>query len=478
MPLEPLRASLLRAAAASVVTVSVAVPFMGRYGWDRDELYFLSASRHPALGYVDFPPLIAWLIWVVRHLVGDSLVALRLISLACGIGATLLVVLIARELGGGASSQLIAGFFWATTPYILGSGSLVHPTWLDVLAWTAACYVTTRIAVRRELRLIPLLGVIVGVGLEAKYTIAFLGAALVVAFAVFDREVLRGSRPWIAAGIALLLIAPNLAWQARHGWPSVHFASSQNAKTAEDTPPPVYVAQQVLFLAGSIVLAVAGVAWLWRRRLRALAAIPVLLTLVFLAERGRAYYALPADSIAVAAGAVALAGRRKLLISAAVVQAALCVVVVPVVVAVLPVQTAVSTGYAKAGFQKDEIGWPDLARTVDTAWAALPASVRAHAIVVAGNYGEASALERYAHVPVVSGHLSWQYWRPKRLPQREVLLVGFDGPLGYICASSHVVARIDNRWHLDNEERERTVTRCRLHSTLGAEWRRFARDAL
>jgi len=173
-----------------------------------------------------------------------------------------------------------------------------------VLAWTAACYVTTRIAVRRELRLIPLLGVIVGVGLEAKYTIAFLGAALVVAFAVFDREVLRGSRPWIAAGIALLLIAPNLAWQARHGWPSVHFASSQNAKTAEDTPPPVYVAQQVLFLAGSIVLAVAGVAWLWRRRLRALAAIPVLLTLVFLAERGRAYYALPADSIAVAAGAV------------------------------------------------------------------------------------------------------------------------------------------------------------------------------
>ena len=478
MTAEPIRNALLRAAAASVVTVSVAAPFMERYGWHRDELYFLSASRHLSLGYVDFPPLTAWLIWLVRHVAGDSLVAFRLLSLACGVATTFLVVLITRELGGRASSQLVAGFFWATTPYILGSGSLVHPTWLDALAWVAACYVTTRIAVRRDVRLIPVLGAVIGVGLEAKYTIAFLGVALVVAFAVFDRELLRGPRPWVAGGIALVLIAPNVAWQARHGWPSVHFAASQNAKSAADTPPPAYVLQQALFLAGSSVLAVAGVVWLWRRRLRALSALPVLLMLAFLAERGRAYYALPADSIAVAAGAIAITGRRRLVTAAAVAQVAVCVTVVPVVVAVLPVRTAVSTGIAKAGFQKDEIGWPELAGTVDRAWAALPARERARAIVVAGNYGEASALAKFAHVPVVSGHLSWQYWRPSKLPQREALLVGFDGPLGDICSTSRVVARIDNRWHLDNEERGRTVRRCRLRSTLGAEWHLFARVTL
>jgi hypothetical protein len=32
---------------------------LGRYGWDRDELYFLQASRHLSLGYVDFPMVTA-----------------------------------------------------------------------------------------------------------------------------------------------------------------------------------------------------------------------------------------------------------------------------------------------------------------------------------------------------------------------------------------------------------------------------------
>lgn len=475
---EPLRASILRGCAASVVTVAVAAPFMGRYGWDRDELYFVSASRHLSLGYVDFPPLTAWLIWVVRHVGGDSLVALRLISLACGIGTTIFVVLIARELGGERSAQILAGFVWATTPYVLGAGSIVHPTWLDALAWTAGCYVVTRIVVRREPRLLPVLGVIVGVGLEAKYTIAFLGLALLVAFAAFDRPMLAGRGPWVAAAFALALIAPNLAWQATHGWPSIFFAASQNAKSAADTPPPVYLGQQLLFLAGASLVAVAGVVSLWRRGLRVLAAIPVLLTVAFLLERGRAYYALPADSIAVAAGAVALAGRTKLVAAVAAVQLALCIVAVPIVVPLLPERIAVSTGIATLGFQKDEIGWAELARTVDTAWTALPAAARRDTIVLAGNYGEASALERFAHVPVVSGHLSWQYWRPATLPQRHLLLVGFDGPLGRLCKTSRVVARIDNNWHVDNEERGRTVARCTLRQPLGAMWHEIARVTL
>ena len=114
-----------------VVLVAVSAPFMSRYGWDRDELYFLSAAHHLALGYVDFPPLIAVLGWIVDHLAPGSLLALRIVSLASGAASVVLVAFIARELGGGRRAQLIASVAWALTPYILGSASIFHPTWLD-----------------------------------------------------------------------------------------------------------------------------------------------------------------------------------------------------------------------------------------------------------------------------------------------------------------------------------------------------------
>ena len=72
--------------AAAAVLIAVTAPFMYRYGWDRDELYFLAAAHHLALGYVDFPPLIAVVGWIVDTLAPNSLVALRIASLAAGAG--------------------------------------------------------------------------------------------------------------------------------------------------------------------------------------------------------------------------------------------------------------------------------------------------------------------------------------------------------------------------------------------------------
>jgi hypothetical protein len=197
----------------------------------------------------------------------------------------------------------------------------------------------------------------------------------------------------------------------------------------------------------------------------------VLLTIGFLVERGRSYYALPADALTVAAGAVAVQRRPRLLLVVAAVQLAVCIVAVPIVVPVLPERSAVSSGIVKLGFLKDEIGWPELAHQVEHAWRPTDE------VVLAENYGEASALARYTRLPVLSGHLSWQYWRPRRLPQTRALLVGFEG-VSDLCTKATVVARIDNRYHLDNEERGRTIVRCTLRRPLGELWPRIARTIL
>ena len=303
-----LRTSLVCGALAAVAQALLVLPFLGRYGWDRDELYFLSAGRRPTWGYVDFPPLTAWLAWAVHAFFGDSLAALRLTSLLAMSVTVVLVALMARELGGGRGTQLAAALVWGVSPYALGAASIFHPTWLDALCWVALLYVVLLALSRDRPELWLAAGVIAGVGLEAKYTIVVLLAALLVALLATERHLLRTRWPWLALAIAVGLWLPNLVWQQRHGWPSIEFASSQNAKTADDTPPAAYVGGQLL-LGAAIVLAVVGVVALWRvRRLRALALVPPLVTLAFLLERGRAYYPLPADAVAVAAGTVALAG--------------------------------------------------------------------------------------------------------------------------------------------------------------------------
>jgi hypothetical protein len=484
----PLRLSLAVGATVACVQAAIAAPFLGRYGWDRDELYFLSAAHRPTWGYVDFPPITAWIGWAVHALLGNSLEALRITSLAAMLAATVLVALMTRELGGGARTQAAAAAVWALSPYGLAAASIFHPTWFDALCWVALLY-TLLVALRRNRpRLWLVAGAIAGLGLETKYTIAFLLAALLVALLATDGRRLLATRwPWLGLGVALLLLVPNVVWQAQHDWASAHFFSSQNAKTASDTPPATYLAQQ-FFLGAGILVAAVGVVSLWRRpRLRPLALLPPLVTAIFLFERGRAYYPLPADSLAIAAGAVTVAAwlprtttwkRAGVLAPLLLVQAAVLVYALPTVLPIRSTASMISSGVWKNSWYKDEIGWPELADQTAHAWQSLPARERGDGAILAENYGEASALEFYGPgrgLPrILSGHLSWQYWRPETLPQRFALLVGFSS-IGTtrLCSSSRILATIDNPWHLDNEERGRTITACRLRRPLGRLWKQY-----
>jgi hypothetical protein len=156
-------------------------------------------------------------------------------------------------------------------------------------------------------------------------------------------------------------------------------------------------------------------------------------------------------------------------------QAAVILFAAPIVVPFYSTRHLVSSGLWKTGFFKDEIGWPEMAAQVEVSWRELPVADRARGVVLAANYGEASALAFFGRGvgPVLSGHLSWQYWRPHRVPQTFALTVGYPtAGLRSICAAWRPLARIENRWHLGNEERGRLIAACRLRQPLESRWSR------
>ena len=426
---------------------------------------------------------------------GTSLDALRLTTMVIGLTSVAFVALSARELGGGLRAQALAALAWATAPIALGAASLFHPTWLDLAAETATLYLVLVAVTRPMPRLWPAVGVMAGVGLEAKYTIATLLLALVAGLALTpQRRVLRTRGPWIAAGIAFVLLLPNIGWEIHHGWPSAAFAHSQRAQTAADTPPPAYVADAVVFLAACTALAVIGGVWMWRRpALRAFTWAAVFVVVGFGLEQGRGYYPLPAMIVCVAAGAVALERWRP--------AARWRRRARPGRSGRLP---AAGDRRRRAGGGADPLddGHDRLAasgtypssrtRSAGRRWSRrprerggrCPPAERAHAAILAQNYGEAGALARFGPslgLPQpLSGHLSWQYWRPARLPQRTVLTVGYDpGTLRGMCTSYRRLATIENPYNLDNEERGRIIAVCRLPQPLGDIWdSRIASDNL
>lgn len=427
-------APLWRFPSATVIAVVVAktllqLSVLGRYGWHRDELYYLAAGRHPALGYVDFPPVVPMLAAASNHLFGTSLVGLRSFSLAAGAGVVVLVALTTRELGGGRYAQGLAAVAAAFSPMLLATNVMFQTVPFDQLAWAGLLFVSARLLRTGDARLWAVFGALAGAALMTKYTVALMLAGLALGLLAHGagRRLLRGRWLFVGAAIACVVVLPNLWWQVEHGWVSVTFFRGQNADVRQSYPPGVYV-KDVLLIAGplGLLLAVAGLRRLariakWRPLLWA-AAVPLV---GFAMLGGKSYYGAPAFGVLFAAGAVSaehwMGGvrRRWLRVAAPAVLVLALVPALPGILPVLPRSSMVARGLGESRTDyADEIGWPELVDSVAAAWWRLTPEERANGAVVAANYGEAGAIDLYGPArglpPAVSGHLTYRYWAPER----------------------------------------------------------------
>jgi dolichol-phosphate mannosyltransferase len=193
-----------------------------------EETYYWSYSRHLDYGYLDHPPMVAWLIRLGTGLFGHDALGVRAGALLCGGIASGFMFALVRRLFG-ASCALGALVLMQVLPFFYMAGLLMTPDAPLTAAWSAALYFLARALLEGRERAWWGVGAALGLGLLSKYTIALLGLAA-LAFILSDRDARRWLlriEPYGAALLALAVFSPVILWNAQHQWASFLFQTSR-----------------------------------------------------------------------------------------------------------------------------------------------------------------------------------------------------------------------------------------------------------
>jgi hypothetical protein len=492
---------------AVALKLVVHLPGLFRYGYFRDELYFLDCARHLDWGYVDCAPLVA-VYAKVALLLGGSLPALRILPMLAGAAMVALTVLIARQLGGGTFAQATAGLAILIAPVHLMIDSILSMNAFEPLFWMGCMLVLIRIVRGGDPRLWLVFGALAGVGLQNKHSTLFFGAAVAVAilFTPLRRELLK-PWIWIGAAVALVIFVPNIIWQWQHDFPTIEDLQNvrETGKNVELAPLAFFGEQITIMHPINAPIWIAGLWFLLfgrGRRFRAVGLTYVVLFGMFIFLKAKSYYLAPIYPMLLAAGGCAIedwtaqiANFKTQLASRSVIIAVVGVcgaILMPISLPLLSPQRQVDylariglepskTEVAHVGplqqLWSDQFGWPELVEEIAEIYWGLPEEQRARTGIFASNYGEAGAINlfgpQHGLPPAICAHQTHSMWGPGNFDGDQLIWLQWPAEsLERICASVEVVGEHHHQWGMAEENRQ--ILLCRgLEPPLRELWPRL-----
>jgi 4-amino-4-deoxy-L-arabinose transferase-like glycosyltransferase len=473
-------------AVAAIAAVKLALHLFtnNRYGYFVDELYYLDCARHLAWGYVDQPPLIAAVAWIERALLGDSLSAIRFLPALSGAAKVILTGLLARELGGRRLAQGLAALCVLLAPGFLALDHFLSMNCFEPLFWMGCAYLLLRMVRTGNPKLWLWFGVVAGVGLENKYSMAIFGFGLLVGLLLTgQRRLLRTRWFWIGGAIAFLIFLPNLLWNIHYHFPFLELQRNiQRSGRNVALPPLKFLGEEALtMLPLSAPVWLAGLWFFFFTRdgkpYRFLGWAWLVTAAVVMFVNPRIYYLYPAFPVLFAGGAILcerwLARPRLAWLkwSYGALMVAMGALLAPTLLPLLPPQAyiryAALTHLNQPRLENhqlgplpqlfaDQFGWQQMAAAVAPVYNSLPPDVRARTAIFGQNYGQAGAIDlfgpRYGLPPAISGHQSYFLWGPRGYTgQSMIVLGGSRKDLERLFASVRKVAHVSNPYSMPYE---------------------------
>jgi hypothetical protein len=432
--------------------------FNNRYGYFRDEFDYIACGNHLAWGYVDQPPLIPFLTRINIAVIGDSLRAIRFIPALASSFLLVQTAVLARELGGRRFALLLSAVAVLIAPQYLSDGSLLGTNCLEPNLWMGCAYFAILAVKRDNPRDWLWFGVIGGIGMEEKYSIALFGFGIVIGLLLTSqRRVFLNRWIWLGGLASFLIFLPNLLWNIHYRWPFLQLIHNIRLEGRDVVLPlPQYFFQQIL-----LVDPITAPIWLTGlfallfsarfRPYRFLGWCYIVCFTVFFILHGKNYYLAPVYPMLLAAGAVvigaAIEGEGKesrpanrprlawlkplivilLLASGIHLLPAAAPVLSPehffAYIKTLPFKLPVMEhSHARAALPQwysDQFGWNEIVAETAVAWNELTPEERAdeNCGIFAQDYGQAGAIDflgkKYGLPKSLSGHQTWFLWGPR-----------------------------------------------------------------
>jgi hypothetical protein len=300
----------------------------------------------------------------------------------------------------------------------------------------------------------------------------FFATGLVAGVLLTDaRRYLKSKWLWCGVAASLLIFLPNLIWLAQHHFVSLDFLRIIHARDIRIGRTQGFLVDQLRLTLLALPLWVAGLYFCLfsaaGKRFRMVGWMYVIPLLLFVIAKGRGYYLGPAYPMLYGAGGVwgmhwlASISRGKALTVQALAWTALAVDIVFIGAVLLPMAPINSPWWNVAsrinGDLREELGWPELVETIAQIHKALPAQARAEVGILAGNYGEAGAINlyggRYGLPQAISGINSfWARGYGNPAPQT-LIVVGV--PVRFLeqnFSACQLAGHTWNRYGVENEE--------------------------
>ncbi|MBU1044766.1 MAG: glycosyltransferase family 39 protein [Candidatus Omnitrophica bacterium] len=229
-PRSGIRSEIKWAVAAiglTVYSVLLRLIYLGLPNLLPEEAYYWNYAQHPAWGYLDHPPMVAWLISLGTSLFGHNEFGVRIGAMLCWFIATAFTCAFARNILGR-KSAIQSLLLMSILPVFFIYGFFEMPDAPLIACWAGTIFFMHKALISGHKISWWGVGLFLGLGMLSKYSIALLGLAMFV-FALSDRSArkwFKSFEPYAAIVFALLLFMPVIYWNANNQWASFAFQTA------------------------------------------------------------------------------------------------------------------------------------------------------------------------------------------------------------------------------------------------------------